>query len=73
MSTIARAVDETKKEQITLTINGKKVNIKKGATVLEAALDARIYIPTLCHDNDLEPFGACRLCVVEVEGMRQLV
>jgi formate dehydrogenase alpha subunit len=73
MSTIARAVDERKKEQVALTINGKKVNIKKGATVLEAALDARIYIPTLCHDSDLEPFGACRLCVVEVEGMRQLI
>ena len=58
---------------ITLTINGKEVNAKKGATVLEAALSASIYIPTLCYDPDLKPYGACRLCVVEIEGMRGLV
>jgi len=41
-------------------------------TVLEAALAAGIYIPTLCYDPDLEPYGGCRLCVVEIEGMRGL-
>jgi len=41
-------------------------------TVLEAALGAGIYIPTLCYDPDLEPYGGCRLCVVEIEGMRGL-
>ena len=60
-------------DTITLTINGKEVNAKKGATVLEAALSASIYIPTLCYDPDLKPYGACRLCVVEIEGMRGLV
>jgi len=40
---------------------------------LEAALGAGIYIPTLCHDPDLKPYGGCRLCVVEIEGMRGLV
>ena len=41
-------------------------------TVLEAAQEAGIYIPTLCSDPDLEPYGSCRLCVVEIEGMRGL-
>ena len=61
-----------KMETLTLTINGVEVKSKRGATVLEAARDAEIYIPTLCHDPDLEPYGACRLCVVEIEGMRGL-
>ncbi|MFC2072012.1 formate dehydrogenase subunit alpha [Chloroflexota bacterium] len=60
-------------DTITLTINGKGVNAEKGVTVLEAALGAGIYIPTLCYDPDLKPYGACRLCVVEIEGMRGLV
>jgi len=59
-------------EQITLTINGQRIKAKKGMTVLEVAQAAGIYIPTLCHDPDLEPYGACRLCVVEIENMRGL-
>jgi len=58
---------------IKLTINGEEVEAKKGATVLEAALGAGIYIPTLCYDPDLKPYGGCRLCMVEIEGMRGLV
>ena len=74
MTTIAPITIEGKKlETITLTINGKKVEAPKGCTVLEAALEAGIYIPTLCHDSDLKPYGASRLCVVEIEGMRGLV
>ncbi|MCS7252540.1 MAG: formate dehydrogenase subunit alpha [Armatimonadota bacterium] len=49
-------------------INGSKVEAKDGATILQAALDAGIYIPHLCHHPDLEPAGICRLCLVEVEG-----
>ncbi|NWF77990.1 MAG: formate dehydrogenase subunit alpha [Chloroflexi bacterium] len=60
-------------DTIKLTVNGRQVIVKKGATVLEAALDAGIYIPTLCYDADLKPYGGCRLCVVEIEGMRGLV
>jgi formate dehydrogenase alpha subunit len=60
-------------DTIKLTINGREVTAKKGATVLEAALGAGIYIPTLCYDPDLKPYGGCRLCVVEIEGMRGLV
>ncbi len=57
-------------ENITLTINGQKVTAKPGMTVLEAAQSAGIYIPTLCYYPDLKPYGGCRVCVVEIEGMR---
>jgi formate dehydrogenase alpha subunit len=66
-------VGESGTASIKLTINGKEVEVKKGATVLEAALGAGIYIPTLCYNPDLKPYGGCRLCVVEIEGMRGLV
>lgn len=59
-------------EKINLTINGQSVKVHQGATVLEAAQMAGIYIPTLCADPDLEPYGGCRLCVVEIEKMRGL-
>ncbi|MGA8848213.1 MAG: formate dehydrogenase subunit alpha [Dehalococcoidia bacterium] len=59
-------------DTVKLAVNGRQVIAKKGATVLEAALDAGIYIPTLCHDPDLKPYGGCRLCVVEIEKMRAL-
>lgn len=57
---------------IKLNINGQDVIAGEGITVLEAARDAGIYIPTLCSDPDLEPYGGCRLCVVEIEKMRGL-
>lgn len=53
---------------IFLQIDGKKVKATEGMTVLEAALSANIVIPTLCHHEKLEPYGACRLCTVEVEA-----
>ena len=56
-------------DEIILNIDGQKVCAKSGITVLEAALEAGIYIPTLCYDPDLEPHGGCRLCIVEIEGM----
>ena len=49
-----------------ISINGKKQKFKPGQTVLEAAIDADIYIPTLCTHSELSPFGACRLCLVEI-------
>jgi NADH dehydrogenase/NADH:ubiquinone oxidoreductase subunit G len=55
-------------EQLTLTIDGAQVQAAPGATVLEAALAAGIYIPHLCHHPDLKPVGVCRLCMVEVAG-----
>lgn len=51
---------------VTLTIDGVEVTVERGATILEAAKKAGIRIPTLCHDKRLIPYGACRLCVVEV-------
>lgn len=55
-----------------LTINDKKIEVKKGATILEAAMQNGIYIPNLCYDKRLRPYGGCRLCIVEVEGQRRL-
>lgn len=49
-----------------LTINGIELEVERGTTVLEAARFLGIPIPTLCHDDGLTPYGACRLCVVEV-------
>jgi coenzyme F420 hydrogenase subunit beta len=48
-----------------LTINGIEVEVERGTSVLEAARFLGIPIPTLCHDDGLTPYGACRLCVVE--------
>ncbi|MDP8234077.1 MAG: FAD-dependent oxidoreductase [Candidatus Saelkia tenebricola] len=53
-----------------ITINGKIIESKPEATVLEAALSAGIYIPNLCYHPDLPPIAVCRLCIVEIEGMR---
>ena len=47
-------------EKVRLTIDGQAVEVAKGTTVLEAAQAAGIYIPTLCYDPDLEPYGGCR-------------
>src|SRR5262245_30382899 len=52
----------------TLTIDGRSVTVAAGRTVLQAAQDAGITIPTLCHHKDLTPVGSCRLCLVEIEG-----
>ena len=51
---------------ITLTINGLDVTVEKGTTLLEAAQFLGFPIPTLCHMEGLSPYGACRLCVVEI-------
>jgi NADH dehydrogenase/NADH:ubiquinone oxidoreductase subunit G len=59
--------------EIKLMINGVEVRGKEGATILDAAKEAEIRIPTLCHSPDLRPVGGCRICVVEVEGSRRLV
>ena len=61
--------------EILLQIDGKEVGAKEGMTLLEAAQGAGISIPTLCHHEKLEPYGGCRLCIVEVEdrGRTKLV
>jgi bidirectional [NiFe] hydrogenase diaphorase subunit len=53
--------------EILLQIDGKEVRAKEGMTLLEAARSVGISIPTLCYHEKLEPFGGCRLCLVELE------
>ena len=53
-----------------INIDGKRVVFEEGETVLEAATKAGTYIPTLCARPDLPSYGACRLCIVDVEGFR---
>jgi bidirectional [NiFe] hydrogenase diaphorase subunit len=57
----------------TLTIDGLEVSAPEGATVLQAAQDAGVKIPTLCHLEGLTEMGACRMCLIEVSGMPKLV
>jgi len=58
---------------IELTINNIKVKAEEGMTILDAAKSVGVNVPTLCHMKDLFPSGACRICVVEVDGMRGLI
>ena len=64
------AAETTTTQVVNVTINGREVEARDGQTILEAARDAGVDIPTLCHDPRLEPYGACRLCLVDVEGAR---
>ena len=57
----------------TLTIDGKQVSADESATILDAATDAGITIPTLCHLEGVYDVGACRLCLVEVTGIAKLL
>lgn len=54
--------------EVRLTIDGVDVAAQEGMTLLPAARGAGVSIPTLCHHDKLEPFGSCRLCLVEVES-----
>jgi len=53
--------------EITLTIDNKTVKAREGMTIFEAAKNAGINIPTLCHHEKLKPYTACRICTVEIE------
>jgi len=55
---------------VTVNIDNKSFELKKGLTILQAAEQNNIYIPTLCAHKDLTPYGGCRMCLVEVEGAR---
>lgn len=55
-------------EKVEITINGIKMKVKKGTTILDAAKNSGIIIPTLCHHPDLKLAGICRVCTVEVDG-----
>ena len=58
---------------VKLTINGKNVEVKEGTTILDAASQAGIRIPTLCFLKNINEIGACRVCVVEVKDCAKLV
>ncbi len=58
---------------ISVTINGKKLQVPENYTIIEAAKEIGIDIPALCYDPNLDKVGACRICVVEVEGARNLM
>ncbi len=57
---------------IKINIDGKEIETQAGKSVLEAALEAGIYVPNLCYHPDLNPTGSCRLCIVKIDGMRGL-
>ncbi|MBC7223862.1 MAG: (2Fe-2S)-binding protein, partial [Anaerolineae bacterium] len=57
---------------VNITINGQKILAKAGQTVLEAALAAGVDVPRLCHHPAVKPYGACRVCLVEITGQRTL-
>ncbi len=58
---------------VSLNIDGREIEAEEGRSVLDVCLDRGIYIPHLCYHNELSPIGACRLCVVEIDGMDSLV
>jgi formate dehydrogenase major subunit len=64
--TPARSAAQT----VSLTIDGYAVEVPKGTSLMRAAVDAGIQVPKLCATDSLEPFGSCRLCLVEIEGRR---
>ncbi|AKQ54651.1 NAD-dependent formate dehydrogenase subunit alpha [Bordetella hinzii] len=55
---------------VTLTIDGQAISVPEGTSVMRAAAEAGINIPKLCATDSLEPFGSCRLCLVQIEGRR---
>ncbi len=59
-------------KEISITIDGRQVTAAAGSTILAVAKRENIHIPHLCHESRLEPFGACRICIVEVKGARGL-
>jgi len=60
-------------EKVRLIIDGKKVTTDASKTIMEAAKEAGIRIPALCNEQRMEPYGACRICLVQVEGARALL
>ncbi|WP_348752090.1 molybdopterin-dependent oxidoreductase, partial [uncultured Aquincola sp.] len=57
-------------QEVTLEIDGQQVTVPQGTSLMRAAIDAGVQVPKLCATDSLEPFGSCRLCLVEVEGRK---
>jgi NADP-reducing hydrogenase subunit HndD len=62
----------TERKLVTITVDGREVEVDASKSLLEALREVGVSIPTLCHRTGIHPAGACRLCVVEVEGARAL-
>ena len=75
-SVIDKTEMETKDKEVTITIDGAEVKAREGTSVLEVARQIGVDIPTLCYNDVLSPFGACRLCSVEItnrQGRKKIV
>ena len=57
-------------QEVTLTIDGEQVTVPEGTSLMRAAMDAGVKVPKLCATDSLEPFGSCRLCLVEIDGRK---
>ena len=57
-------------KQVSLTIDDRQITVPEGTSIMRASIMAGINVPKLCATDSLEPFGSCRLCVVEIEGRR---
>jgi formate dehydrogenase major subunit len=55
---------------VTLEIDGQSVTVPAGTSVMRASIEAGVNVPKLCATDSLEPWGSCRLCLVEIEGKR---
>src|SRR5690606_7335658 len=53
---------------VTLTIDGRSVTVPEGTSIMRAAMETAVEIPKLCATDMLEPFGSCRVCLVEIDG-----
>ena len=58
----------TTRDTIKIKVDGRELSCERGKTILEACREAGIFIPSLCYDERLEPYGGCRLCIVEIKG-----
>ena len=58
------------RQLVTLEIDGKPVTVPAGTSIMRAAVEAGVQVPKLCATDSSEPFGSCRLCLVEIEGRR---
>jgi len=65
-----KSVHAVNNKMVTLEIDGQEVTVPEGTSIMRAAADLGIMVPKLCATDSLDPFGSCRLCLVEIEGRR---
>jgi len=61
---------KTSANQITLEIDGTQITVAEGTSIMHAAMVGGVTVPKLCATDSLDPYGSCRLCLVEIEGRR---